>query len=196
MIKALAFSIAVHCVVFAGMGFWVSEWTRTDETGRFAPVDIGMIVAGRRSGGSERREALGSATISVPVSGSAPVPLRVPVPVAGSSTLGDSNVSADLGSGERVLSLAEYIQWVRTHNEAPGYPRQAKLRHEEGRAVIRVLVSTTGVIERALLDQSSGHELLDSSALDCAHAWRFPPFKSTKGSLTFKIPFKFSLEAR
>ncbi len=200
MTRGLIFSLAVHGVLLGGMVALMTTSKTSDEFARVVDVEVGAIVVGKQSGRThERREPL-----PVPVQAADPAagaekllaPQAVEVPVAAAVAGHSEKISADLGTGAQQLSIAEYIQWVRAHNEAPAYPRSAKLRHEEGRTVVRVVVSVTGAVEQTTVEQGSGHELLDSAALAAVGAWRFPPFKSDVERLAVKIPFKFTLEDR
>ncbi|HLS50477.1 MAG TPA: energy transducer TonB, partial [Burkholderiaceae bacterium] len=77
----------------------------------------------------------------------------------------------------------------------PNYPRASQRRGETGRVVIRVLISPTGSVENASVQQSSGFDRLDRSALAAAKQARFKPH--TENGLAKQaladIPFDFVL---
>ncbi len=81
-------------------------------------------------------------------------------------------------------------------NDPPEYPRLARRRGYSGTAVIEVLVSRDGRPEEVKLLSSSGHRLLDESALSAVADWRFQP--GTRNgipvSMRVKFPVRFSLE--
>ncbi|MBI3557322.1 MAG: energy transducer TonB [Deltaproteobacteria bacterium] len=204
MKRGLALSVVVHGLAAAGMLAYLGEcreWKPSDDAARALDLDVGMIEVGKKKlSAPQTPVALPvGAPASEPAAESAPgvaataAPQAVPEPAKSPR---DATVTSDLGGGTQVLSVLEYIQWVRAHNEAPNYPRLAKTRSEQGRSVIRVVVSDRGVLEQAVLEKSSGYPVLDGAALENVRSWRFPPFKSGASRLVVKIPFKFSLEER
>jgi protein TonB len=86
---------------------------------------------------------------------------------------------------------ADYLQ-----NPAPAYPPLARRMHEQGKVLIRVLVSVDGRPERIELKASSGHARLDQSALETIRGWKFVPAR--QGSETVAawvvVPITFSLD--
>jgi protein TonB len=86
---------------------------------------------------------------------------------------------------------ADYLQ-----NPAPAYPPLARRMHEQGKVLIRVLVSVDGLPERIELKASSGHARLDQSALETIRGWKFVPAR--QGSETVAawvvVPITFSLD--
>jgi len=57
----------------------------------------------------------------------------------------------------------------------PDYPRLAKAQGQTGTVWVIVLVNTEGIVEKALIAKTSGHPLLDKSALDAAYKNKFKP---------------------
>ena len=57
----------------------------------------------------------------------------------------------------------------------PVYPRQARLAGWEGTVVVRMLIAVEGRPAEISVIASSGHKLLDDSAVDAAKRWRFVP---------------------
>ncbi|CAM4079965.1 energy transducer TonB [Kerstersia similis] len=80
----------------------------------------------------------------------------------------------------------------------PDYPQASQQRREQGRVVIRVLINTNGEVEDAQVQQSSGFERLDRSALAAARKSRFKPY--TENGVPYPamadIPFDFVLRNR
>src|SRR5699024_2715165 len=74
--------------------------------------------------------------------------------------------------GPKQISAADYLG----SRPAPRYPRMAQRRGEQGRVVIRVLITPKGAVERATVHQSSGHDLLDEAALKAAKKAKFKPY--------------------
>ena len=96
------------------------------------------------------------------------------------------------GSGRPEESArADYL-----HNPKPEYPAVAKHRHWEGRVVLRVRVRADGTCGQVDVHQSSGHEVLDSSALEAVREWRFVPAKRNGQPVEswVNVPINFNLE--
>lgn len=81
-------------------------------------------------------------------------------------------------------------------NPAPSYPILSRRSGEQGRVVLRVLVSAAGTAEEAQIRESSGHARLDDAARTTVLTWRFVPAK--RGSQPVPawvlIPISFRLE--
>jgi periplasmic protein TonB len=81
-------------------------------------------------------------------------------------------------------------------NQPPLYPRIARERGWEGVVILKVHVDTNGLPSRVIIEQSSGHEVLDRSAVNAVEKWQFVPAKL--GSIPFaawvKVPIRFYLE--
>ena len=77
----------------------------------------------------------------------------------------------------------------------PVYPRLSERRGEQGRVVIRVVISPRGDVTKATVRSSSGFERLDDAALDAARSARFKPY--TENGVAYAamadIPFDFVL---
>ena len=86
---------------------------------------------------------------------------------------------------------ADYLQ-----NPAPAYPALARRMHEQGRVLIRVLVSADGVPERIELKASSGSTRLDNSALETIRTWKFVPARQGEQKIAawVVIPISFALD--
>jgi periplasmic protein TonB len=86
---------------------------------------------------------------------------------------------------------ADYLR-----NPPPLYPAEAKRNRQQGVALFRVTVSTAGQAESVTLIKSSGHRILDNSALDAVRKWKFHPatIGGVKVSSTVKVPVRFRLD--
>ena len=82
------------------------------------------------------------------------------------------------------------------YNPKPVYPASARNRHLEGKVLLRVRVSEDGVSEDVSVEQSSGHEILDESAVEAVQQWKFVPArrgdKHVACTVTVPIVFKLS----
>jgi protein TonB len=86
---------------------------------------------------------------------------------------------------------ADYLQ-----NPAPAYPPLARRMKEQGRVLIRVLVSVDGLPERVELKTSSGSPRLDHSALETIRNWKFVPARQggEKVAAWVVVPIAFLLD--
>jgi protein TonB len=82
------------------------------------------------------------------------------------------------------------------HNPAPPYPPLARRMSEEGRVVLRVLVTAEGAAERVELRTSSGSARLDDAALATVKRWKFVPARQGDRPIAawVLIPISFSLK--
>ena len=68
--------------------------------------------------------------------------------------------------------------------------------NEQGRVVLRVLVSTEGLAEKVELRTSSGSSRLDQSALETVRGWKFVPARQGTSPVAawVLVPISFSLQ--
>ncbi len=62
---------------------------------------------------------------------------------------------------------------------APAYPRQARLRGQQGIVLIHAQLNAQGDVITVRLEKSSGFPLLDKAALNAIHSWDFMPGVNT-----------------
>jgi protein TonB len=63
------------------------------------------------------------------------------------------------------------------NNPKPVYPMTARQRQWQGLVLLRVYVGADGQALQVNLQRSSGHEVLDESALEAVRKWKFVPAK-------------------
>ena len=82
------------------------------------------------------------------------------------------------------------------HNPKPPYPLTARRKGIEGRVLLAAHVRADGTCAEVRLIHSSGHGLLDQSALDTVRRWRFLPARRGRASVDswVEIPISFRLE--
>jgi protein TonB len=82
------------------------------------------------------------------------------------------------------------------NNPAPAYPLAARRRGIAGKVVLRAEVTPEGFCADVRVERSSGHELLDDTALEAVRKWRFVPAKRAGRAVaaTVTIPINFKLE--
>lgn len=87
--------------------------------------------------------------------------------------------------------MASYL-----NNPPPSYPLAARRMGLQGKVVLNVEVLAEGVSGQVNVRQSSGHNMLDNSALRTVKSWRFIPARQAGRAITrwFKVPIQFSLK--
>lgn len=80
-------------------------------------------------------------------------------------------------------------------NPKPDYPTMARSRGWQGKVLLRVSVSAEGLSESVAVHQSSGHDILDESAVTAVEKWQFVPAKrgSTAVASSVIVPIIFTL---
>jgi len=83
------------------------------------------------------------------------------------------------------------------NNPAPAYPSLSRRSGEQGRVLLKVLVSEKGLAESVQLDSSSGYEKLDRAAIEAVKKWSFIPAKRSNQPVSayVLVPVKFSLSS-
>lgn len=91
----------------------------------------------------------------------------------------------------RMIGKVDYMG----RRPAPVYPRASERRGEQGRVVVRVLISAQGSVLDVSVRKSSGYERLDEAAVKAARKARFKPY--TENGVAYRamadIPFDFVL---
>lgn len=82
-------------------------------------------------------------------------------------------------------------------NPPPQYPNLSRRSGEEGRVLLRVLVSVEGGAESVQLEQGSGYTRLDHAAIAAVKGWRFIPAKRDNQPISayVLVPVNFSLQS-
>jgi protein TonB len=96
-----------------------------------------------------------------------------------------------LSEGEIILIHPKYAE-----NPKPLYPREARKKGFQGEVVLKVEVLSDGLVGQVEVKKSSGHEILDRSALSAVKQWKFSPGKRGESTISFwvNIPIKFQLQ--
>ncbi|HYE37405.1 energy transducer TonB [Methylocaldum sp.] len=81
-------------------------------------------------------------------------------------------------------------------NPPPAYPVLSRRQREQGKVVLRVLVSAGGGAERVDIRTSSGFDRLDAAALEAVKQWKFVPARQGDQPVPawVLVPISFSLE--
>jgi len=98
--------------------------------------------------------------------------------------------SPSLSESEIIFAHPRYTQ-----NPKPLYPREAKKKGYEGEVLLRVEVLSDGKVGEIEVRRSSGHEVLDHSAIKTVKQWKFIPAKKgeTPVPVWVNIPVAFQL---
>ena len=82
------------------------------------------------------------------------------------------------------------------NNPAPAYPALSKRMGEQGKVLLRVLISADGRPEQVEIRQSSGFDRLDRQAQETVMRWRFVPGKrnGVAEAMWYLVPINFVLE--
>lgn len=76
---------------------------------------------------------------------------------------------------ELPISTPVDIDFAIAHNPPPTYPLMARRHGWSGTVLLRVQIDRVGKVDRVEVTQSSGHQLLDQSALKAVNDWLFQP---------------------
>ena len=81
-------------------------------------------------------------------------------------------------------------------NPAPAYPPLARRAGEQGRVLLRVHVTPSGVADAVEVRQSSGSLRLDAAAEDTVRRWRFAPARQGERTVAawVMVPITFALD--
>ncbi len=82
------------------------------------------------------------------------------------------------------------------NNPKPRYPRVSRRLGEQGKVLLRVLVSADGKAKEVRLHRSSGYKRLDEAARDAVTQWRFVPARRGDEAVEgwFVVPIEFKLK--
>jgi protein TonB len=80
-------------------------------------------------------------------------------------------------------------------NSAPIYPDIARKKGWAGTLILQANISAQGSVESLKILQSTGHDVLDQSAIAAVRQWHFHPQKvnGIPTPVTVELPVKFSL---
>lgn len=88
----------------------------------------------------------------------------------GDATGAGWNIFGWKGFGRSNAAAPRYLD-----NPKPGYPLEARQQGYEGKVLLKVEVLQTGRVGEVKVARTSGHQILDQSALTAVKKWRFIP---------------------
>jgi protein TonB len=107
-------------------------------------------------------------------------------------------VAASAGKGQASPSAtAPRFDAAYLNNPDPAYPAASRRIGEEGRVILRVLVSAEGRADQVEICASSGSSRLDQAALAAVKRWRFEPARQSGAAIAawVLVPISFHLDA-
>ena len=131
--------------------------------------------------------------ITAPSDAPSPVVVAPPSPPAPVAPGSDAVPAAPAGAGAVTPPVfnADYLE-----NPAPAYPPISRRLREQGRVMLRVLVSAKGTADDVQIRTSSGVTRLDEAAQETIKHWKFVPAKRGSEAVPawVLIPISFKLE--
>ncbi|MEY4725657.1 MAG: hypothetical protein RLZ36_284 [Pseudomonadota bacterium] len=200
MRTTIAVVIAVHALALWGVSSELAELPASDESGQVIMADVLTDTPNpaptlptktqTRTPTQPNRTPVSNAPKAeetVPNTTASPqnaATTSANTPATGAAKAGSPSVvepSAD----------ADYLK-----NPPPAYPRASRRLGEQGTVIVRVLINTQGLPEKAEVRTSSGFIRLDQAALEAVQRWRFVPGRrsGTPEAMWFNIPVRFVLE--
>ena len=81
------------------------------------------------------------------------------------------------------------------NNPKPPYPLISRRLNEEGKVVLNVCVSLSGLVENLKLETTSGYQRLDDIAIETVKKWKFIPAKNHDRDINacYLLPVQFIL---
>jgi len=81
------------------------------------------------------------------------------------------------------------------NNPKPPYPLMSRRLNEEGKVILNVCVSLSGLVENLKLEKTSGHQRLDDIAIETVKKWKFIPAKNQDRDINacYLLPVQFIL---
>lgn len=141
--------------------------------------------------------------VTLTMSDAAPAATRSRAPAAVMTTAAAtdsptaSSVAENVGGEQRDEPLVESRYDVAAlNNPKPPYPLAARRQGAEGRVMLRAQVLEDGRCAEVRIVRSSGHALLDESALSTVRRWRFVPATraGTPVAALVDVPISFRLD--
>ena len=111
-----------------------------------------------------------------------------------SSQSPSANEKSKISSGPKVVKASPSY----ARNPRPKYPRVARRRGYEGVVLLKVMVDREGRVDDLVVLKSSGHGVLDRSALNAVKNWVFQPgtIDGRRTKMWVQVPVRFELKGR
>jgi protein TonB len=176
-LTAWVLSVLVHSALLAGTGTLPFS---AAQPGAFREMEVTLMMSG-----------------AAPALARSRVPATVMTTAASAHAPIASSVAESAGGEERDESLVESRYDVAAlNNPKPPYPLAARRQGTEGRVVLRARVLADGRCVEVRIVRSSGHALLDESALATVRRWNFVPATRAGKAVSSwaEVPIHFQLQ--
>jgi protein TonB len=184
--------------VHGALILWLAEHSMIRRAPEIVPIAIAALEPAPRSPDVIKLPSVALTQVTlrtiVPPEFIVPSDAPVAVTVASANTQQTASTAAsstpaaptDLPS----LSEVSYLQPPK-----PSYPREARLAHEEGLVVLRVLIDASGHAKEVEIVRSSGHPRLDQEARNAVARALFIPYSigGVARAAIAMVPIEFSL---
>lgn len=175
----LIFSVVVHGFVFLYGSHEIVEAAQYGLSRGTATVEIHLV----------------SAAAEVPKNNSEISRYRKAVISSGdgsSAVAGNATTTLQGDGGAFSEAQPNYLK-----NPAPEYPARARNLGQQGVVMLSVEVNSDGEVKALSLKKSSGHVLLDESAMKSVRSWKFLPASSGGVQVESKVevPVRFKIES-
>jgi protein TonB len=119
---------------------------------------------------------------------------NLPAPAAPVASLSDQKPTPPAPPAEPFVQPRFDANYLK--NPAPNYPPLSRRMGEEGKVILRVLVSAQGAADSVEVKSSSGSQRLDDAAVNTVKLWKFIPAKrgETAVQSAVLVPIIFKLE--
>jgi protein TonB len=141
-----------------------------------------------------REEAPPPAPVASAPAPASPAPAPPPAPRTLASAAAPS-AAANHGASRATVTAARFDA-AYLNNPPPAYPALSRRMREQGRVLLRVLVTADGRAGRIELSESSGSSRLDAAAEAAVARWRFVPARQGDRDVDawVIVPIVFKLE--
>jgi len=198
--KVFAFVLCFHLIVFIIGLFGLPDFKfnkRPDitiEIGAAPPASSGPVNQAKPTPAPVQKETPKEKTPPPTKDKDAPA---IPVPAQTPQSSTQSPVPSSGGVASAPTADADY-KATYLQNPKPPYPPLAFRLKLEGKVTLMAEVGSDGRAGQVKILESSGHELLDQSALSTVKQWKFTPARKDGVIITqaVRIPITFSLKNR
>jgi protein TonB len=198
--KVFAFVLCFHLIVFIIGLFGLPDFKfnkRPDitiEIGAAPPASTGPVNQAKPTPAPVQKETPKEKTLPPTKDKDAPA---IPVPAQTPQSSTQSPVPSSGGVASAPTADADYKASY-LQNPKPTYPPLAFRLKLEGKVTLLAEVGSDGRAGEVKVLTSSGHELLDQSALSTVKQWKFTPARKDGVIVTqaVRIPITFSLKNR
>jgi periplasmic protein TonB len=198
--KVLFFVLVIHGLVFILITFGLPDFKfkkRPDitiEIGAAPPASSGPVSQTKPSPASVQKEAPKEKTPPPAKDKDAPA---IPVPPQNPQSSAQPVAPSSGGVAAAPTADADY-KAAYLQNPKPPYPPLAFRARIEGKVTLLAEVLPDGRAGQVRILESSGHDLLDQSAMSTVKKWKFTPARKDGVIITqaVRIPITFSLKNR